>query len=247
MMTSKHIKGLSLALDAELFNLDFRKWCVWEPVKAPHMIIVGSTGSGKTYFSKLLLGKVALYAKQAEIYVFDFKGDTDFSFLSNCEHFFRFEKCTDGLDQFYKRFLDRQKNLSSERTMLLLFFDEWASYLNFLDKKIAEEEKRKLSNLLMLGRSFNIHVIISQQRADAQYFSTARDNFSVAIGLGNLSPESKDMLFHDYKNQMENTCRQGTGYMLTNGMDLKRIVVPTVTDMDKLHYTIRTAVNRHNT
>lgn len=180
------------------------------------------------------------------MYISDFKGDTDFSFLSGCKNFYRFEECSDGLDQFYKLFLDRQKNLSSARTMLIYYIDEWQSFLGYMDKKDAEDKKRKLSTLLALGRSFNVHVIVSQQRADAQYFSTARDNFSVAIGLGNLSPESKDMLFHDYKDQMENTCRQGTGYILTNGMELKRIVVPTVTDMDKLHHTIRTAVNRHN-
>lgn len=245
-MISKSKYGIPILLNDELLRLNVRQLEVWEPTKAPHLLIVGSTGSGKTYFSKLLLGKIALHTKQAEIYVCDFKADNDFSFLSSCEHFFRFDKCADGLDQFYKRFLDRQKTLSAERTMLILFFDEWASYLNFLEKKIAEEEKRKLSNLLMLGRSFNVHVIISQQRADAQYFSTARDNFSVAIGLGNLSPESKDMLFHDYKDQMENSCRQGTGYMLTNGMDLKRIVVPTVSNMDKLHNTIRTVVDSQN-
>ena len=247
MMISKSKNGIPILLNDELLRLNVRQWEVWEPTKAPHMIIAGQTGTGKTYLTRLLLSKVALHVRHAEIYVCDFKADNDFSFLSGCEHFFRFDKCADGLDQFYKRFLDRQKTLSAERTMLILFFDEWASYLNFLDKKIAEEEKRKLSNLLMLGRSFNVHVIISQQRADAQYFSTARDNFSVAIGLGNLSPESKDMLFHDYKDQMDNSCRQGTGYILTNGMDLKRIIVPTVTDMDKLHHNLYTAVNRHNT
>ena len=245
-MTFKSKDSIPILLNDELLRLNIYQWEVWEPTKAPHMIIVGSTGSGKTYFSKLLLGKIALHSKQVEMYISDFKGDTDFSFLSGCKNFYRFEECSDGLNQFYKLFLDRQKNLSEERTMLILFFDEWASYLNFLDKKNAEEEKKKMSNLLMLGRSFNVHVIISQQRADAQYFSTARDNFSVAIGLGNLSPESKDMLFHDYKDQMENSCRQGTGYMLTNGMDLKRIVVPTVSNTDKLHNTIRTVVDSQN-
>lgn len=238
---------IPILLNEALLHLQVKKWEVWEPTKAPHMIIVGSTGGGKTFFSKLFLGKVALHINTMTLFVCDFKGDDDFLFLNGCSNYFRFMECANGLEQFYNRFLDRQKNPSSERTMLVLFFDEWASYLNFLDKKNAEEEKKKLSNLLMLGRSFNVHVVISQQRADAQYFSTARDNFNLVVGLGNLSPESKDMLFHDYKDNMENTCRQGTGYMLTNGMDLKRIVVPTVTNMDKLHNIIRTTVNHYDT
>ena len=242
MMISKTTNSIPILLNEALLRLQVNKWEVWEPIKAPHTIIVGSTGSGKTYFSKLFLGKIALHIKSMTLFVCDFKGDDDFLFLNGCSNYFRFMECVNGLEQFYNRFLDRQKNPSSERTMLVLFFDEWASYLNFLDKKNAEEEKKKLSNLLMLGRSFNVHVVISQQRADAQYFSTARDNFNLVIGLGNLSPESKDMLFHDYKDNMENTCRQGTGYMLTNGMALTRIAVPTITNMEKLHRTLRSVV-----
>lgn len=79
--------------------------------------------------------------------------------------------------------------------MKVLLFEEWASYLNSIDKKEQDNEKRKLSNLLMLSRSFNMQVIICVQRADAQYFSTARDNANLIVGLGNLSDESRSMLF----------------------------------------------------
>jgi pantothenate kinase-related protein Tda10 len=38
-----------------------REWLQWNPEKAPHIIVVGATGSGKTFFSKLLLGKISIY------------------------------------------------------------------------------------------------------------------------------------------------------------------------------------------
>lgn len=96
----------------------------------------------------------------------------------------------------------------------------------------------------MLGRSFHVHVIVSQQRADAVYFNAARDNFNLIIGLSNLSEESKNMLFHEYKEQMLPDRKQGTGYMLTNGTDLTAIVVPKINNMQKLHNTIKQGVTR---
>lgn len=230
---------IPILLDETYIQLNIAKWHMWEPDKAPHAVIIGATGSGKTYFSKLLLGKISLYGYNVEIFVCDFKGDTDWEFAAGCKKFYRFTECAEGLTQFYNRFTDRQQRKDISRSMLVLFFDEWASYLNYQDKKQAEEEKKKLANLLMLGRSFNVHIIISQQRADAQYFSTARDNFNLVIGLGNLSEESKDMLFHEHKKDMLPNRKRGTGYMLTNGADLKTILVPRITNMQKLHNTIK--------
>lgn len=91
----------------------------------------------------------------------------------------------------------------------------------------------------MLGRSFNVHVLISQQRIDAVYFNATRDNINLVIALGNLSSEGKDMMFREFKDKMHPDRGQGTGYMLTNGMDFTPIVVPVISDMENLHSYIR--------
>ena len=44
--------------------------------------------------------------------------------------------------------------------------------LDNLDKKVAEEEKKKLAILLMLGRSFNVHVLLCMQRLDVAYIQS---------------------------------------------------------------------------
>lgn len=110
-----------------------------------------------------------MHVPDSQLYVCDFKGDEDFKFLSGLNRFYRFMECSSGLHQFYERFQKRQLGEERDKNMIVLYFDEYAAFCNSLDKKTIEEEKRKLSNLLMLGRSFRVHVIVSQQRADAAY------------------------------------------------------------------------------
>ncbi len=234
---------ISIAYNNEYLSYGVKKPIKWNPDKAPHIVIIGSTGSGKTYFSKFLLGKISLYLPDTELTVCDFKGDDDFQFLGKCPNFFRYDNCIDGFNQFYSNFRKRQKNEDNSRNALVLFFDEWASYCNSQEKKKVEEEKKKLATLLMLGRSFNVHVILSQQRADAQYFSSARDNFNLVVGLGNLSEESKNMLFHSFKEHIKPDRKQGTGYIIQNGSSLESIIVPTIRNINKLHDSIRNIVN----
>lgn len=80
----------------------------------------------------------------------------------------------------------------------------------------------------MLSRSFNIHVLASQQRGDAEFFGTARDNFGVVVALGNLSPQSRDMFFSGYKEDLEEVNGVGAGYMSINRGKPIAIQVPQI-------------------
>lgn len=236
-------KKIELVPDASLFASGITKYLFWEYEKSPMMVIFGSTGSGKTYLLKLLLARIGLYIPNSELILCDFKSDTDFSFANNCQNFYRFDKCMDGLEQAYNKLQQRQHNEDSSKHFFALVFDEWASFINYLDKKSAEHAKQMLSSLLMLGRSFNIHVIISQQRLDASYFNSARDNFSVVIGMGVLSKESVEMMFSEYKDVIQRNKPQGYGSML-NGNSFKEIVVPVVRNHQKMELCILSAINR---
>lgn len=235
---------IPIFLYEQYLNYRIEKYVMWNPFQAPHAVIFGNTGSGKTYATKIFLGRVSKYFPDSQITICDFKGDTDFSFLTGEDRFYRFLDCEKGLANFYKQFEQRQSGEDQQRNFRLLVFDEWASYCLNCDKKKAEEEKKRLATLLMLGRSFNVHVLISQQRVDAAYFLSARDNISLVIALGNLSAEGKEMMFREFKDQMKPDRKRGTGYMITNGTDFTPIVVPVISNPDRLNHYIYQAVTR---
>lgn len=215
----------------------------WDTEAAPHVCCFGTTGSGKTYALKLLLGKLVKYGK-AKLTVCDGKGGGDFDFLAGCERYASID-VTNVFDGFYNGFIARQRGEDTSKDMRVLMFDEWSAYLDSLDeKKQAEAQRKKLGNLLRLGRSFRYHVILGQQRMDSTYFQGFRENFNLVIGLSNLSRESRDMFFSEYKEQMEPDRARGTGYMLVNGANFTPIAVPTVKDIEKLHRAILSGVTR---
>lgn len=230
--------------DEEYLKYGIKKWITWNPKTCPHIVVFGITGSGKTYASKRMLSAVALKFLDAQYYVADFKGDSDFSFLNSSKRFYRFMDCERGLDEFYRHFLRRQSGEDLSRNLVLLFFDEWSSYLLTADKRQAEESKKKMSALLQLSRSFNMHVFISQQRIDAVNFNSSRDCLNVKIAFQNLSAESRDMAFREFKEFIKPDRKQGTGVMTTNDSNFVRIVAPTIHDMEKVHFYIKDAVNR---
>ena len=221
----------------------------WRPAEAPHMAISGATGSGKTYFTKLLLGKIVKYVPSSQLYVCDAKGDQDFSFLDGADRFARWD-VGPMFQRFFEAFQARQRGEDPRRNMLVLMFDEWSNYLDSLSEtgkksQFQDDEKRKLALLVRLGRSFNVHVILGQQRFDAIY-TPGRENFSVAIGLGVMSKEAREMLFSGYKDEIaaHPPRQRGIGFMLTNGTNIVPISVPRVRNQEKLHRAIYTGVSQ---
>lgn len=215
----------------------------WDTEAAPMGCCFGTTGSGKTYALKLMCGKLVKYGK-AKLTVCDGKGGGDFDFLKGCDRYAAIEVTT-VFNNFYQSFLARQKGEDESRDIMCLLFDEWSAYLDSLDsKKEVEAQRKKLGQLLRLGRSFHVHVIVGQQRMDSTYFQGFRENLNLVIGLSNLSKESRDMFFSEYKEQMEPDRARGTGYMTVNGASFTPVAVPKVNDLEKLHRAILAGVTR---
>lgn len=215
---------------------------------SPHMIVSGKSGTGKTYATKLLLASMHKFIPGAELYVCDYKNDDDFYYLTGNERYWGGDDCLEGFNIFYERFEARRNREDLDRNFIFLFFDEYISFLESFDspdtkiKKQGTEIKSKFGRIMRMGRSLGVIIICAVQRADANYFPNgARENFKVRLGLGALSPDSKTMLFSEYKDEMdeEEIGGQGRGYMLIEGkkVTLKTVIVPRF-NIDKVNREI---------
>lgn len=208
---------------------NFYRELLWEYQKYPHALLVGGTGSGKTTLLKNMLAWWIYLAKDSEIYLATYKPRCeDFSMIAESSHFGDYRRCTEIVLAFYERFQERLNGSDNSRNLLLLCFDEWVGFLLSLNKKEQDQIIDKMGQIVMLGRSLNVQIILAMQRPDAVFFRNgARDNFNLVIGMGNLSGDGKRMIFpSDYIEQIQPVTEIGIGYALIGGYDFYRIRVP---------------------
>ncbi len=237
MMTS-----FSFLVDKELLDRGIRKTLIHDLNKTAHFGLFGSTGSGKTYASKLLLGHLISANPGIKVYVADYKGSDDFDFILHKKGFFRYNNVSKFFDLAIQTLESRQSDVKSHRGGLIFFVDEFASFLLSLEKKEQDIRIQQLAKLVMLGRSFNIHFILSQQRPDAIFFGRSRDNFGTVLALGALSKETIGMIFNDSKGSIEQNNGIGQGYLRIDGRGTFQVIVPKINNLNLLHETIAKAV-----
>lgn len=155
--------------------------------KIPHMLIGGSTGSGKSVLLKLLI--MQAIKKDAIVHIADFKGGVDFPQIwHNLSNIITSEE--DLLEKLVEvvRILEQRKidlrlsgcanidehNLKANTKLQRIIFccDEIAEVLdkNGLDKtskEIIAKIENRLSIIARQGRAFGIHLILAPQRPDA--------------------------------------------------------------------------------
>ena len=153
----------------------------------PHILLGGSTGSGKSVLLKLLL--MQAIHKGAQVYIADFKGGVDFppAWREPCRMCFEEQDLLNVLTGLVEE-LERRKrafaeagcpdidryNRATEEDLERLIFacDEVAEVLDRTGadserKKLLGQIENKLATIARLGRAFGIHLIIATQRPDA--------------------------------------------------------------------------------
>ena len=153
----------------------------------PHILLGGSTGSGKSVLLKLLL--LQCIKKGAEVHIADFKGGVDFSI--KWDHYCKLIIDENTLSETLKMLveeLERRKlvlraegstnideyNARNGGSLKRIIFacDEIAEILdktgrNKLGKDNIAFYENRLATIARQGRAFGIHLIIATQRPDA--------------------------------------------------------------------------------
>ena len=170
--------------------------------KIPHILLGGSTGSGKSVLLKLLL--MQALKKVAVVCIADFKGGVDFpkAWRQKCRMCFDEQDLLDLLTALVNE-LERRKALLSETSYsnieeynhgtgahlarYIFACDEIAEVLdktgvdNARKKQIGQLETR-LSTIARQGRAFGIHLILATQRPDADILNgQIRNNLDCRI------------------------------------------------------------------
>ena len=204
--------------------------------KIPHVLLGGSTGSGKTLLLKLMLMQCAL--KGAEVYIADFKGGVDFnkSWKKHAQIITEPDDLETCLDSLVEE-LHRRKNLLAENDCAniddynrrfeqqlprqIFACDEVAQLLDStgLGKKDRERIQRytaALSTLVRLGRAMGIHCILATQRPDAQVISGQIKN-NIDFRVCGRADDVLSQIVLDKTDASELISKTAQGRFLTNG------------------------------
>ena len=154
--------------------------------KIPHILLGGSTGSGKSVLLKLLI--MQCVKKDADVFIADFKGGVDFLpvWHKKCNIITEENKLLKTLTILVDELENRKEILrnsgyanigeynkvSNKMKRIVFACDEVAEVLDKTGlskdaKELVTQIEGKLSIIARQGRAFGIHLILATQRPDA--------------------------------------------------------------------------------
>lgn len=243
-----------------ILGYDYDKWhgygirepicCDFSSKTNSHILICGMSGSGKSYATNILFAKIVCENLQGRVYFADFKQDEQFVYLQKCPRYYPYDKSIEALEEVYSILHNRQSGEDETRYPVTLIWDEYMANILSLqssDKKKADEVMRKVSEILMIGRSLGVRIFISCQRADASAFPTgSRLNYGIIMIVGAPIRSIYEMLIpKEYIDLIgERQFEVGEGVVLLQGAQLRFIKIPMVKNVENMQQICIDALTR---
>ena len=215
--------------ECEKAKMPLMKGLWWNFKKAPHALITGVTGGGKSYFLYYIIR--CLKKLGAKLYIIDPKRSDLYGLrkvLEEDEVAYATGKvmqmCRKIMAEMDKRYeqLDEAPFGADYETLglkpIFLIFDEFIAFIESLERKEdVNNIMSYLTKIVLEGRQAGIQIIFATQRADAKYLSGAiRDNLGLRVSLGSLEKSGYRMTFGDADKKFEKF-GSSHGYVYVNG------------------------------
>lgn len=189
---------------------------VWVPSVAPHVLIVGGTGSGKT--SLLHTALTVLAGLSWRVWVLDgkrieFVGFRDWPNVelvaSKVEDQVRMVHAAHELMESRYSKIEAGEARVSDFDPLVFIIDEYATFKKRVERWYRTVKPKGappqppvfdlIGDIARLGRSAKVHLIIGIQRPDVTFLDgEMRDNFASRFSLGRLSPQGAKMMWDSF-------------------------------------------------
>lgn len=187
----------------------------------PHLLFSAPTGGGKSnLLNQGICGMIETYTpEQLHLYLIDMKNGVEFAPYENVEHVKGFYETVTQVDTGLREILleiKRRNELFKEvgvkklvqynsmfseedKTNILprivVIADEFAQFNNIAEKEVKKNMYLKWEELIQLGRSTGIHVVIGTQVADADVFpKQIKGNIDARFGFKFKDPQHSKMV-----------------------------------------------------
>lgn len=217
------------------FNIDLGYGITYNPVKCPHILVAGGTGSGKSIFISFLI--LEFRKHQSTVYIADPKN----SDLGSLSYYFgeKYVATTPNniarivrlvVEEMQERYQYMRENFQYGANFsdhgfkpVWLIFDEMGAFqASGMDKKSKEvivEVMDGIKQIILLGRQAGVFILISAQQMRSETLNTdLRDNLGLRIALGANSSEGYRMVFGSATpDKLKPIEEKGSGYLYMQG------------------------------
>lgn len=212
-------------------EIAFSKDIIWDWKRCPHLLLVGNTGSGKTQLVQYIIS--CILEQGVRVVYCDPKKDDDMRLFMKNHPSVRYvtteNEIAKAVRETEEEVRSREMDLESigikeaEFNPIFLLFDEMIAFAKIANKKTYEEVEKRLSAIVVTGRSKRVYAGMILQRPDTNFIEGAiRDNLGCRICMGQMSDTAYKMAFgSDFSNVRNNRREIGSGLIYRQGVDTK--------------------------